>query len=64
MTRKRPLGLFAALYQLAGTLLVAPDLLTEGQQDRLRVLLLDVLSDPEKWTGKLVSDAHHRMLKP
>ena len=64
MSRKRPLGLFAALYQVAGTLILAPERLTNGQQERLRVLLLDVLSDPERWTGKLVADAHRRMLEP
>jgi hypothetical protein len=41
------LDIFGFAYQLAGQVLI-PNGLTPGQQERLEILLLDVLSDPER----------------
>jgi hypothetical protein len=46
---------YAALYQLAGSLLLA-DAWTPGQSERLTDLLLDVLSEPERYTAKLIAE--------
>lgn len=58
--------LFAALYQLAGDLLLldGPDGRTQGQRDRMTELLLDVLSDPERYTAKTVAVKHRLCLVP
>lgn len=56
MKRRKGLSSKAAAecYQLAGGLLLAPDHYTEGQRDRLRELLLNVLSNPEQYTAKRI----------
>ena len=41
-------------YQLAGFLLLAPEDLTDGQRDRLTELLLNVLSEPDRYSPKLI----------
>lgn len=60
---------FGALYQLAGDLLVGATVVpdadsriknTPGQQGRMVVLLLDALSEPGRWSGKEIADAHRR----
>jgi hypothetical protein len=45
---------FAAAYQLAGGVVWSDDL-TEGQKQRLDTLLLDVLSEPERYTAKIIA---------
>lgn len=53
---------FAAAYQLAGAVVMAE--LTEGQQERLNILLLDVLSEPERYSAKLIADLQRVALVP
>ena len=55
MTKQRKdWKLWHECYQLAGgLLLLAPDRLTEGQRARLTELLLDVLSEPGRYTPEL-----------
>lgn len=54
----------AALYQVAGSVTSAPDLLTDGQRDRLRELLLNVLANPERYTAKLIRIEHDLAVAP
>jgi len=51
-------------YQLAGGLLLAPDHLTEGQRERLTELLLNVLSEPDRYTADLVRKLRAMAVKP
>jgi hypothetical protein len=57
-------GTAAAAYQLAGALLLADDMFTKGQRSRMRELLLNVLSQPERYTGRLVADLHRLAIEP
>jgi hypothetical protein len=58
-SRKR----FAALYQLAGVLVLWNDL-TTGQKERLGILLLDALSEPERYSAKLIAELQRVALVP
>ena len=53
-----------AAYQLAGGLLLAPDHFTEGQRDRLTELLLNVLSEPDRYTAGLIRILQDSAQKP
>ena len=53
---------FAALYQLAGPLVMLE--LTEGQKERLSILLLDALYEPERFTAKLIAELQRVALVP
>lgn len=44
----------AELYQILGQLLLAPETLTEGQRDRLTELVLNVLSDPDRYSVEVI----------
>ena len=52
----------AAAYQLAGAVVMAE--LTEGQQERLDILLLDVLSEPERYSAKLIAELQRVAMVP
>ncbi len=47
-------------YQLAGALLLdeGPSALTPGQRERVHVLLLDVLAEPERFRPKLIAELY------
>lgn len=52
-------------YQIAGGLLLGPDDdLTEGQRARLTELLLNVLSEPVRYSAKLVKDLEKMAVEP
>lgn len=52
-------------YQLAGGLLLPPnDFYTEGQRERLRELLLNVLSEPDRFTAKTIHILRDSAVKP
>ena len=61
----------ATLYQLAGDLTLGhlitdedPDTSrTKGQLNRMRELLLDVLSDPDRWTAETIRASHKLALE-
>ena len=54
---------FFALYQLAGGVVMC-DHLTAGQQERLGILLLDALSEPERFSAKLIAELQRVALVP
>ena len=56
--------LFADLYQIAGHRLLAAKDLTPGQQARLTELLLDVLSEPDRFTARIVRKLYRLAVKP
>ena len=62
MSRRRKL--FAELYQAAGELLLAPDVLTEGQRARLTELVLDVLSEPDRYKARVLGDLRRMAKRP
>ena len=53
---------FAAAYQLAGAVCLSE--LTEGQHERLEILLLDILSEPERYSAKLIAELQRVALVP
>lgn len=55
--------LLGELYQVAG-LAITDRGLTEGQHERLEELLLDALSDPDRWTSRRMREAKDLALKP
>lgn len=55
--------LFATLYQIAGHRLLSSDDLTDGQKERLDTLILDVLSDPDRYKASVVRDLYEEALK-
>jgi hypothetical protein len=57
-------SLMAELYQLAGVLLLDESNLTDGQRDRLRQLLLDVLANPERYTAEAVHRLRTQAIQP
>jgi hypothetical protein len=57
-------SLMAELYQLAGVLLLDESNLTDGQRDRLRQLLLDVLANPERYTAESVHRLRTQAVQP
>ena len=54
--------LWADCYQIAGHLLLADDTLTKGQKQRLIELLLNVLSEPERYKAKIVRSLYRMAL--
>jgi hypothetical protein len=62
MTTKH--GKWWECYQLAGILLLAPGHLTEGQRERLTELLLDVLSEPDRYDAKAIRLLRNMAMKP
>jgi hypothetical protein len=52
------------LYQVAGPLLLNPEFYTEGQRARLRELVLNVLSEPDRYTAKLVRELQRLAVEP
>jgi hypothetical protein len=56
--------ILAAAYQLAGHRLLSEDDLTEGQKDRLTNLLLDILSDPDRYRSSDIRGLVEMALKP
>lgn len=62
---KRRRKLWHECYQLAGGLLIGPAYhFTEGQRERLIELLLNVLSDPDSYTAKLVHTLREMAVAP
>ena len=54
-TRPRRRKLFLDCYQIAGGLLLGPDdFYTAGQRNRLTEVLLNALSEPDRYSAKLV----------
>ena len=51
MSRPRR-ALWHAAYQVAGALLLAPDLYTDGQRARLTEHLLNILSEPDRFSPR------------
>lgn len=56
--------LWAVAYQIAGSLLLAPDALTEGQRERLTELLLNILSEPDRFKASTALSLHRSAMKP
>ena len=59
-SRKR----IAALYQVAGDVVMGDGFLTEGQKERLGILLLDALAEPERYSAKLIAELQRVALIP
>jgi hypothetical protein len=53
----------AALYQVAGALTM-DDTVTLRQEERLGILLLDALSEPERFSAKLIAELQRVALIP
>ena len=62
--KRPPKHLWFEAYQLAGSLLLAPDIFTEGQRERLTELLLNVLSEPNRYTYKTLNLLRRMAVKP
>jgi hypothetical protein len=51
-------------YQIAGQLLIGSDTLTKGQRTRLETLLLDTLSDPDRYPARVIRALRKEALEP
>ena len=56
--------LLGDLYQIAGHRLLAEDSLTAGQRERLTELLLDVLSEPDRFSAGVLRKLYRMAMKP
>ena len=57
-------AVIAEAYQLAGSCVMGDDTLTEGQRARLGTLLLDVLSEPERFDPEEIHDLRKQAMLP
>jgi hypothetical protein len=62
--KRPPKNLWFEAYQLAASLLLDPEGYTEGQRERLRELLLNVLSEPNRYTYKTLNSLRRMAVKP
>lgn len=51
-------------YQIAGSLLLTQGYHTTGQHQRLTELLLNILSEPDRYSPRLIRDLRRMALEP
>ena len=54
----------AIAYQIAGQRLLAEDLLTKGQKERLTTLLLDLLAEPDTYPSAIWRQLYRQAIEP